>query len=293
MRNSIERLVCVFDEMCDEPPPLEEEETSDVIAVEDAETDSTTNIDDAKADADNQGEEGILLEEMMRAARIAEKKKEAKRKSRRKREDKSFGSGMRKGFFNRKQKKKTKKKTMHGDVKKETIPTLRPARDASSSIRFKEVQETLSKGKWVNNDLIEKIKQNPTLLRTFSDPRFSHLAQKLQSDPKAVIEEARRNPVLKDFLNNLTKVLGEHFTQMGTEAEEKMPTQTSIQPQPDPEVKKVLDNPELRAILMDPKMKAVLQECSSKPGALPYYMSHPEFGVKLRKMAAAGLIQIQ
>ena len=171
-------------------------------------------------------------------------------------------------------------------------------------MRIEEVQDamsetamnTLKKGEWVNNDLMEKIRENPTLLRTFSDPRFKHLAERLQSNPKAVIQEAQRNPELKEFLNALMSVLGSHFKQMGQRASTKQTSSSPsvpIQQQQDPEVKRVLDDPKLRALLMDPKMKEVLQNCSTKPGALQYYMSIPDVRAKLLQMAQAGLIQLQ
>lgn len=216
---------------------------------------------------------------------------------RRRKEDKTFGSGMKGGFFNRKNKPKRKESRK----KKDTIPVLKPSKEKNDSLRIPEVQNvmsknamnTLRKGEWVNDSLMKKIRENPTLLRTFSDPRFQHLAARLQSNPKAVIQEAQRNPELKDFLNALMSVLGSHFKDMGkdiaasTTAEK--PTQENKQ---DPEVKRVLNNPELRSFLMDPKMKEILHNCSTKPGALQYYLSVPEIRTKLEKMARAGLIQI-
>ena len=207
---------------------------------------------------------------------------------------------MKGGFFNRKKKKK--KST---SKREETpIPVLKPVQKKEDSLRIEEVQDamsetamnTLKKGEWVNNDLMEKIRENPTLLRTFSDPRFKHLAERLQSNPKAVIQEAQRNPELKEFLNALMSVLGSHFKQMGQSASTKQTSSSPsvpIQQQQDPEVKRVLDDPKLRALLMDPKMKEVLQNCSTKPGALQYYMSIPDVRAKLLQMAQAGLIQLQ
>ena len=220
-------------------------------------------------------------------------------KQSRRKEDRKFGSGMKGGFFNRKKKKKNKKKKSTSE-QKTSIPVLKPTQKKKDPLRISEVQQamsetamnTLKEGEWVNNDLMKKIRENPTLLRTFSDPRFKHLAERLQSNPKGVIQEAQRNPELKEFLNALMSVLGSHFKQMGENTSTKQTT-TPIQQQQDPDVKRVLDNPELRALLMDPKMKEVLQNCSMKPGALQYYMSIPDVRAKLMKMAQAGLIQLQ
>ena len=60
----------------------------------------------------------------------------------------------------------------------------------------------------------------------------------------------------------------------------------------DPQVEKILANPELKKLLMDEGMRNVMAECQ-RPGALRRYMSHPEWGPKLRILANHGLIQLQ
>ena len=59
----------------------------------------------------------------------------------------------------------------------------------------------------------------------------------------------------------------------------------------DSEVSSILANDELRSILLDPQMQQIMEECSTG-NKLRYYMSHEEYGPKLRKLMEVGLIQV-
>jgi hypothetical protein len=59
----------------------------------------------------------------------------------------------------------------------------------------------------------------------------------------------------------------------------------------DNQVSSILANEELRSILMDPVMQAIMEECSTG-NKLRYYMTHEEFGPKLRRLMDVGLIQL-
>jgi hypothetical protein len=58
------------------------------------------------------------------------------------------------------------------------------------------------------------------------------------------------------------------------------------------DVARVLADTELKTLLMDPELQRVLQQCA-EPGKLRHFMSHPEFGPKIKRLAQAGLVQIQ
>jgi len=280
--------------MCDsddEPPPLEED-----VGEEEKNVDK---IEDEKKD-----DETALLEQMMSAAKVAERKKEKLRRKKVDASTKTFGSGFKKGFFNRKAKKKKSSRKSNS-----SIPTLKPKSKATENLVIPEVQtemnrsalKTLEKGAWANEKLVEKIKKNPSLAQKFMDPRFAHFAKRFQDNPKGVMKEAQSNPELREFLSSLMSVLGEHFTEMGAAAtsstgtakEAPRPSRAAQEAAKDPEVRRVLNDPDLRSLLTDPKMKTVLQECQTKPGALQYYMRIPEVRKKLQRMASAGLIKIQ
>mmetsp|Transcript_42273 Transcript_42273/g.76272 ORF Transcript_42273/g.76272 Transcript_42273/m.76272 type:complete len:466 (+) Transcript_42273:108-1505(+) len=59
----------------------------------------------------------------------------------------------------------------------------------------------------------------------------------------------------------------------------------------DDQVSSILADDELRSILMDPKMQQIMEECTGG-NKLRYYMSHEEYGPKLRKLIEAGLIRL-
>ncbi|CAM9884751.1 unnamed protein product [Phaeothamnion confervicola] len=55
----------------------------------------------------------------------------------------------------------------------------------------------------------------------------------------------------------------------------------------------VLSDAGLRTLLMDPELQAVLQDCG-RPGRLAYYMTQrPDIAAKIRRLADAGLVQLQ
>ena len=315
-------------EDAEEPPPLEDDSSFTVLSKKDGREDDVKMGEDRKRDLVQEVEENgddddetPLIEKMMEAAKIAERKKDIARRKGREKSDKQFGSGFKKGFFNRKKKKTTtkKKNAAQTSSEKKTTPLARTneggkddavtylrksKKEGKSNLVLPEVQSTMSKsaanmlkkGDWVNEKLLEKIRKNPELARKFMDPRFAQFAQRFQENPKRIMEEAKGNPDLQEFLTSLMGVMGDHFTEMGKAAEEggqsrKKKTLPSA-PAMDSDVKRVLDDPELKALLTDPKMKQVLQDCQTKPGALQYYMRIPETRAKLSRMASAGLIRL-
>jgi len=75
------------------------------------------------------------------------------------------------------------------------------------------------------------------------------------------------------------------------EKHQKETNNTKQQLKEDEEVSAILGDEELHSILLDPKMQEVMRECS-KGNKLHYYMSHPEFGPKLRRLVQAKLMQV-
>lgn len=59
----------------------------------------------------------------------------------------------------------------------------------------------------------------------------------------------------------------------------------------DNRVSSILANDEIRSILMDPVMQTIMEECSTG-NRLRYYMTHEEFGPKLRRLMEVGLIRV-
>ena len=95
----------------DSPPPIEDLSINNKKKTESSTT--TTKKDD--------GEEKSLMQNMIDEATVAKKKKDEKKAKLRKKADKSFGKGLKKGFFNNpkpKKKKKAKKNNSNSNKKK-------------------------------------------------------------------------------------------------------------------------------------------------------------------------------
>ena len=117
--------------------------------------------------------------------------------------------------------------------------------------------------------------------------------------------------------------LSEHFEELGKQQQQQQQgqdktnaagplvqaalekNQQKIQPVDDLEqdkaeqeaVNRILRDPELRELLLDPAMQTVLQSCAGSDNGsglvLQQYMRDPIMAPRLRKLAAAGLIQIK
>ncbi|KAL3764473.1 hypothetical protein ACHAW5_000137 [Stephanodiscus triporus] len=59
----------------------------------------------------------------------------------------------------------------------------------------------------------------------------------------------------------------------------------------DNQVSSILANDEIRSILLDPVMQKIMEECSTG-NRLRFYMTHEEFGPKLRRLMEVGLIRV-
>jgi len=61
------------------------------------------------------------------------------------------------------------------------------------------------------------------------------------------------------------------------------------------ETDKILSNPELTQLLLDPEMQLIIQECTSfhNGNKFMYYMKHPDYAPKLRKLIEAGLLKVE
>lgn len=151
-------------------------------------------------------EEKSIMEQMVEEATRAKEKKQERLRKERKKKEKSFGTGLKKGFFHSNPQKPS--------VKKETIPTIRPkAKEATdSSLRFPEVQQALNqmnqlnpKGlllylfscpsvliqsfriEWMTPDFMETISKNPRLLLALQNPRFTQAIEEMKTNPTAAL----------------------------------------------------------------------------------------------------------
>jgi len=100
----------------DESPPDINDSPPD-IEIEASQPSITNDAEEKKEDQ----EEKTMMQEMMEVQAIEQKKKIAKREAKRKKQDKTFGSGLKGGFFNQPTKTKTKKKKNKSKNKKKSI----------------------------------------------------------------------------------------------------------------------------------------------------------------------------
>eukprot|EP00566_Odontella_aurita_P009257 CAMPEP_0113546676 /NCGR_PEP_ID=MMETSP0015_2-20120614/11936_1 /TAXON_ID=2838 /ORGANISM="Odontella" /LENGTH=513 /DNA_ID=CAMNT_0000447153 /DNA_START=83 /DNA_END=1625 /DNA_ORIENTATION=+ /assembly_acc=CAM_ASM_000160 len=219
----------------------------------------------------------------------------------------------------------------------EEIPTIRPRDKRNQStgrdtLRFEEVQEAmrnspaekLAGGEWVNESLMQKVAENPRLAAGLNNPKFTAALQALQKNPREAMAKFKNQPEIADFLHEFCGVMGEHFTKLGEEQDQKRKSQSGNQRDVDKigplaqealkkETKRqskggtlsdgmsreerkrmdsILADEELTSILMDSDMQRVMQECAL-PGRMQHFMNHPSYGQKLRRLMAAGLLKEQ
>jgi len=184
---------------------------------------------------------------------------------------------------------------------------------------------------WATPDLLDSITQNhPKLAQGMQNPQYMSALQSMQTNPKETLERLKQtSPEIVDWLMEFCGVMGEHFVKLGeTSSKDKKVKSSSedgngsdLPPLPsqkireigplekkalekhqkeskqqqllkeDEEVSAILGDEELHSILLDPKMQEVMRECS-KGSKLNYYMSHPEYGPKLRRLVQAKLMQV-
>ena len=172
--------------------------------------------------------------------------------------------------------------------------------------------------------MVEKLSSSPTLRTALENPRFRVILAELGRDPQATLARYQHDSTAMGFTRELMGALGEHFEEVGKQQQQqqqeqgqdktnaagplvqaalKKANQQKIQPVDDLEqdkaeqeaVNRILRDPELRELLLDPAMQTVLQNCagSDNGSGLVQYMRDPIMAPRLRKLAAAGLIQIK
>ena len=227
----------------DVPPPLEEDNELppdlDDLDIHDV-------VDTGNVAAG--GEEKTVMDEMIEAASVARKKKEKKKAKARAKADKTFGKGLKKGFFNTQPKKKvTKKKKKKDDesdvameittdaAKKldkkaaEEMPYIRKKTSTENpldSLRFPEVQQAMkntmeNKSQWMTPNLLERFAKNPKLALGLQNPRFVKAMEELQKDPQAAMDKYKDDEALQDFLQEFMGLMGDHMVNLGEDLKEK------------------------------------------------------------------------
>ncbi|KAJ0408648.1 hypothetical protein ATCC90586_006349 [Pythium insidiosum] len=236
-------------------------------------------LGDEAAD-DNQREHGdaTIMDEMVAAAQQA---KAAKRlQQERERASAGFGSGLKKGFFNKKTPKKSASTREVLDVPSDRslrASDLRIVRDAAASNQddgaserqspfvFAEVQEAMkgmqqlnpngpsrvwghiSQTEWMNEAFFEKLSRHPRLLHALKNPHFMAAIEELQRDPKGAILKYGKDPAVSAMLKDFMEFMGSHFEELGKAATTSEPSKRMQQTEvPAPSPPPIVDLEEVR-----------------------------------------------
>ena len=303
-----------------------------------------------------------LLEQMMKEAMKAKKENDQKKiSSIRKNAKKSFG--LKKGFLNASPKPQKNRSSKHNLATTEnrrsrqsheetvyeldsegnmtlipatmkTIPQPDTCAVKTNPLRIDEVQESLknsspwnafAKSNWSSPDVLHRFSSDPILMKGMSNPKYIAALEALQKDPKEAMRRFQSHEDVKEFLNRVCRVFGDHFTQLGEEQDkekqakhvssmdfkeedigpmaynviqkEKMRkeqgvSESNMSREEKKKVDSIMKDDELTGILMDVDMQRVMQECSSVPGKMQMYMRHEVYGIKLRSLIQAGLLRV-
>ncbi|KAE8876672.1 hypothetical protein PF003_g39240 [Phytophthora fragariae] len=205
--------------------------------------------DNQAADESTKPPDASIMDEMVA---VAQRAKEDKRKQQdTERNHKSFGQGLKKGFFNAaKPAKKKKAASAHSPSMLE--PTRQPARNerllivkeeqeeaatASPTFVFPEVQEAmksmnqLDSKEWMNERFFEKLARNPKLAQALQNPAFTKAIAEMQQDPQAAVLKYQKDPAVSTMLRDFMEFLGNHFEELGASEEAAAPKKSSTKHQ--------------------------------------------------------------
>ena len=145
---------------------------------------------------------------------------------------------------------------------------------------------------------MNNLTSNPLLSKALKDPRFAMIFQGLKTDPAATMKKVESDPGMKQVVQELFKLVGNHFIALGEQQDSaKTPTQelviqTAEEGELQRQADKALQNPNIREILSDPETRRVLNNCGN-PDTLRRYMCHPVWGERIRVLQANGLVKFQ
>lgn len=251
-----------------------------------------------------QGNEMSLMEQMMKEALETKVVLEKEKGKQRKKDIQSSSFGVKKGFLNKKPKRGKKEDIIIVPSKSKASP--------KNSLQFPEVQEAMSASSsnvlrrtiqngFASPDLLNRIQQNPKLMRGMNDPICLAALDALQKNPQAAIEKFRDYPNVLEFMNEMFSLLGDHFLQLKERKDLSHDSKTKSQTKQQREIEKdelsssvddIIRDKELTSLLMDQDMQRVMHECSTSPIITRKYMADPLYGPKLQRLMEAGLLQL-
>ncbi|KAL3665935.1 hypothetical protein V7S43_009355 [Phytophthora oleae] len=242
-------------------------------------------------DADNQlpenslkAQDSSIMDEMLAVARRAKEDKCKQQDKERNR--KSFGQGLKKGFFN----------TTKTAVKKKLDTTRPQSRDDrllivkqqekeaakdNSAFVFPEVQEAmksmdkLDPKEWMNDRFFEKLSRNPKLAQALQNPSFLKAISEMQQDPRAAVLKYQKDPAVSTMLRDFMEFLGNHFEEMGASSE-VAPSQKTSEPQQNSSGLQVLQTNDNQTTSTAPKAPAIVDLDETRRQAIVGMQRTPE-----------------
>jgi len=216
-----------------------------------------------------------------------------------KKEKETFG-GFKKGFFDS-PKQSSKKMT----VKKESIPTISKKVDEKKNV-LPEVQDAvkqqiplLDSKQWMTEELLSKIMAHPKLSKQFTDPRFSEVIGKLQSNPEEVMRASASNPEMREFIQNFCAIMGDHFTQLGEKQSSQEKAQSAgnaggMTPADQKKMEAILSDNEISQILKSPDVQMFFRNLKEDPVKAQRMLKTADsaFRYKIQKLVDVGLLQM-
>lgn len=215
--------------------------------------------------------------------------------------NKTFGSGLKKGFLSAASQAKEHK------AKRIIRPTNRDPPGVRDKIQQEVSANLLAEHttQWLTPDLLDEIKKRPSLSKVFDDPKYASALELLKRDPKRAVEAFSQTPELRDFVREFCTLMGGHFEKLdqstradigplaraAVEKAERgdMPSST---PHEQAHVDRIVKDPELSKLLMEPDTQHLMQRCAD-PVEFTKAIRDPHNAAIIRKLADAGLVQIQ
>ena len=152
-----------------------------------------------------------------------------------------------------------------------------------------------NKDEWLNQDFFTKLAQNPSLLKAFTDPRYSAIMSEFAKDPQGTLKKYGHVPEFKSVLEEFSKMMGSHFDEIADkkkaeqEAEERKKQELA---RADPVAAIIENDPQVKQLLQDPKVKKVLDYLRFKGGLDLHEVlrKDPETGMKLQYLISRGVL---
>ncbi|POM78569.1 Plectin-like protein [Phytophthora palmivora] len=271
-----------------------------------------------------ENQDASIMDEMLAVAQRA--KAEKRKQQDKERNSKSFGQGLKKGFFNS-TKTTTKKKTTPA----KDATTLEPREERLLVVKEKEEENRSTDSAFVFPEVQEAMKSmNQLDPKALQNPSFSKAIREMQQDPHTAILKYQKDPAVSTMLRDFMEFLGNHFEELGAstenassekKSERHPPSLQDLQlydnqttprapaivdldearrqaiagmqrtPEEEEQVQRILKNPELLAALSDGDLMQRLRGCQHSPGELQRVAQDPVLGPKLRLLVQHNMVQ--